>query len=251
MRRVILEGLVKRYAGISAVDGASFELQPGEMTYVLGPAGAGKTTLARLIIGSLTPNAGSVRLDGGTIGNWAAEDRSAYVGYLPQDVELFNGTVRDNIARFSEVDDEAVVGAARLAGAHDLILGLPQGYATPIGPAGLALSGGQRQRIGLARAVFGDPRLVVLDEPNSNLDPSGDSALMETLQRLKAGGTTVVCVAQRPELIMQADQILRLVHGQVDAYGPRDEVLGRAMRAAKDGERARRAPVTEAIGEAR
>jgi ABC-type protease/lipase transport system fused ATPase/permease subunit len=160
---------------------------------------------------------------------------------LPQDVELFNGTVRDNIARFAEVDDEAVVAAARLAGAHEVILSLPQGYATPIGPAGLALSGGQRQRIGLARAVFGDPRLVVLDEPNSNLDPNGDTALVEAVQRLKASGVTIICVAQRAELILQADQILRISQGQVDAFGPRDEILGRAMRAAA-GEAARRSP---------
>src|SRR5439155_9520597 len=156
--------------------------------------------------------------------NWSPRDRADYVGYLPQDVELFNGMVRDNIARFTLAEDEAVVAAAQLAGAHEVILALPQGYSTPIGPAGLALSGGQRQRIGLARAVFGDPRLVVLDEPNSNLDPNGEAALVDALQRLKASGATVICVAQRPELILQADEILRLAQGQVDAYGPRDEI---------------------------
>jgi ATP-binding cassette, subfamily C, type I secretion system permease/ATPase len=214
----------------------SFAAKGGEMIAMIGPSGAGKTTLARLIVGSLAPNAGSVRLDGGAIANWAPGDRAQYVGYLPQDVELFNGTVRDNIARFTEVADEAVVAAARLAGAHEVILSLPQGYATPIGPAGLALSGGQRQRIGLARAVFGDPRLVVLDEPNSNLDPNGEAALIEAVRRLKAGGVTVICVAQRAELILQADQILRLSQGQVDAFGRRDEILGRAIRAASGGD---------------
>lgn len=214
----------------------SFAAKGGEMVAMIGPSGAGKTTLARLIVGSLSPNAGAVRLDGGAIGNWAPGDRAQYVGYLPQDVELFNGTVRDNIARFTEAEDEAVVAAARLAGAHDTILSLPQGYATPIGPAGMALSGGQRQRIGLARAVFGDPRLVVLDEPNSNLDPSGEAALIEAVQRLKAGGVTVICVAQRAELIVQADQILRMSQGQVDAFGSRDEILGRAIRAASGGD---------------
>jgi ATP-binding cassette, subfamily C, type I secretion system permease/ATPase len=151
--------------------------------------------------------------------------------------------VRDNIARFTEADDEAVVAAAQLAGAHEVILSLPQGYSTPIGPAGLALSGGQRQRIGLARAVFGDPRLVVLDEPNSNLDPSGEAALVAALQQLKERGVTVICVAQRAELILQADQILRLAQGQVDAFGPRDEILGRAIRAAA-GDNARRPSLT-------
>ena len=208
----------------------------GEMLVMVGPSGAGKTTLARLIVGSLTPNAGSVRLDGGAIANWAASDRALYVGYLPQDVELFNGTVRDNIARFADVEDEAVVAAAQLAGAHETILSLPQGYATRIGPSGLALSGGQRQRVGLARAVFGDPRLVVLDEPNANLDPNGEAALIEAVQRLRAAGATVICVAQRAELILQADKILRLTQGQVDAFGPREEILGRAIRAAPSGD---------------
>jgi PrtD family type I secretion system ABC transporter len=209
----------------------TFAAKGGDLIAMIGPSGAGKTTLARLIVGSLAPNAGSVRLDGGAIPNWAPSDRAEYVGYLPQDIELFNGTVRDNVARFSEVDDRAVIGAAKLAGVHEMILLLPQGYMTPIGPAGLALSGGQRQRIGLARAVFGDPRLVVLDEPNSNLDPNGEAALVDTLKRLKERAVTVVCVTQRPELILHADLILRLSQGQVDAFGPRDDVLGRAMRA--------------------
>jgi PrtD family type I secretion system ABC transporter len=213
--------------------GISFGAKSGEMIAMIGPSGAGKTTLARLIVGSLAPNAGTVRLDGGAIPNWSPSDRADYVGYLPQDVELFNGTVRENISRFIEATDEAVVAAARLAGAHEVILGLPQGYSTPIGPAGLALSGGQRQRIGLARAVFGDPRLVVLDEPNSNLDPDGEAALVAALERLKEGGATVICVAQRAELILHADHILRLHQGVVDAFGPRDEMLGRAMRAVK------------------
>lgn len=209
----------------------SFALQEGQMLAVIGPSGAGKTTLVRLIVGSLQPHAGAVRFDGALISNWATADRARYVGYLPQDIELFNGTVRDNIARFTEAKDEEVVAAAQLAGAHDVILGLPQGYETVIGPAGLALSGGQRQRIGLARAVFGDPRLVVLDEPNSNLDPDGDAALQQALRELKARGVTVICIAQRPELILQSDCILRVTQGQVDVFGPREQILSRAMRA--------------------
>lgn len=221
----------------------SFGARGGELVAIIGPSGAGKTTLARVIVGSLLPNTGSVRLDAGAIPNWAPSDRAEYIGYLPQDVELFNGTVRANIARFTEAEDEAVVAAATLAGAHEVILALPQGYETPIGPAGLALSGGQRQRIGLARAVFGDPRLVVLDEPNSNLDPTGETALVEALKRLKERGVTVIFVTQRPELILHSDRILRLTLGQVDAFGPRDEILGRAMRAVADsGRRAPAAP---------
>jgi PrtD family type I secretion system ABC transporter len=209
----------------------TFAADSGNLIAIVGPSGAGKTTLARLIVGSLAPNAGSVRLDGCAIPNWAPRDRAEYLGYLPQDIELFNGTVHDNIARFTEAEDAAVVRAAKLAGAHEVILSLPQGYMTPIGSAGLALSGGQRQRIGLARAVFGDPRLVVLDEPNSNLDPNGEAALLDALKRLKERAVTVICVTQRPELILHADRILRLSQGQVDAFGPRDELIGRAMRA--------------------
>ena len=145
--------------------------------------------------------------------------------------------MRENIARFGDAEDQAVISAANLAGAHELILSLPQGYMTPIGPAGLALSGGQRQRIALARAAFGDPRLIVLDEPNSNLDPNGEAALVEALKRLKERAVTVICVTQRPELILHADYILRLSNGQVDAFGRRDEILGRAMRAVADNGR--------------
>jgi len=213
----------------------SMAAKGGEMIAVIGPSGSGKTTLVRLIVGSLAPNAGAARLDGAAIGLWSALDRTEYVGYLPQDVELFNGTVRENIARFKRPEegsgDEAVVAAASLAGAHETILGLPRGYDTMIGPAGLALSGGQRQRVGLARAVFGDPRLVVLDEPNANLDSDGDAALQAALKRLKERGVTVVCVAQRTELIVLADRMLVLRQGLVESFGTRDEVLGRAVRA--------------------
>ncbi len=181
----------------------SFAAKGGEMVAIIGPSGSGKTTLARLIVGSLTANAGIVRLDGAGIGK-----------------SLEQGA-----------DDAAIVAAAVLAGAHETILGLPQGYGTLIGPAGLALSGGQRQRIGLARAVFGDPRLVVLDEPNASLDADGEAALQAALKALKERGVTVVCIAQRTELIVLADRILVLRQGAVDTFGTRDEVLGRAVRA--------------------
>jgi PrtD family type I secretion system ABC transporter len=222
----------------------SFAANGGEMVAVIGPSGSGKTTLARLIVGSLAPNAGAARLDGAPIGLWPALDRSEYIGYLPQDVELFNGTVRDNIARFKQpeqgANDDAVVAAASLAGAHETILGLSRGYDTAIGPAGLMLSGGQRQRIGLARAVFGDPRLVVLDEPNASLDADGDAALQTALKRLKERGVTVICVAQRTELIVLADRVLVLRQGLADSFGSRDEVLGRAVRAVAAAGEARR-----------
>jgi ABC-type protease/lipase transport system fused ATPase/permease subunit len=233
------------------VRAVSFPVKPGEMVAVIGPSGAGKTTLARLIVGSLTPNAGSVRLDGSALANWSPLDRALYVGYLPQDVELFGGTVRENIARFTDASDQAVIAAATLAGAHRLIVGLPQSYDTPIGPQGLALSGGQRQRIGLARALFGDPRLVVLDEPNSHLDHDGEVALVEALKQLKQQNVTVICVAQRTELIMQADQILRLREGQIDIFAPRDEVLTRAARIATSDPRRAQMAAPVSIGSAR
>jgi PrtD family type I secretion system ABC transporter len=217
----------------------SFAAKGGDMVAVIGPSGAGKTTLARLIVGSLVPGAGSIRLDGGAIAGWSPLDRARYVGYLPQDVELFTGSVRENIARFTQAADEEVVAAASAAGAHETILGLPHGYDTQVGPNGVALSGGQRQRIGLARALFGDPRLVVLDEPNSNLDAAGELALTAALKRLKQDNVTVICVAQRVELIIQADYILRLYQGQVDLFGTKDEVMARAIRAAKPSEEPR------------
>jgi PrtD family type I secretion system ABC transporter len=210
----------------------SFRLGAGESLAVIGTSGAGKTTLLRLLVGSLVPQLGSVRLDAATIDTWAPADKAQYIGYLPQDVELFNATVRDNIARFSDAPDEAVVAAAKLAGAHEIILKLPQGYDTILGPGGLALSGGQRQRIGLARALFGDPRLVVLDEPNANLDPDGEHALLEALRHLKQRQVTVVMVTHRLSLTAEIDKVLKLRDGRVDAFGPRAEVLATALQPA-------------------
>ena len=214
-------------SGGPVVRQVSFVLAAGEALGVIGPSAAGKTTLARLIVGSIPPSSGTVRLDGAEIGRWNVADRNLYVGYLPQDIELFNGTVRENIARLGEAPDEAVVKAASFAGAHETILALSKGYETRIGDGGVALSGGQRQRIALARALFGDPRLVVLDEPNSNLDAPGEQALIAAIGALKAAGVTIVMIAQRMGAVAQMDKILVLRQGAVENFGPREEVLGR------------------------
>ena len=223
--------------------GVSLRLKAGEMLGIVGPSGAGKTTLVRLIVGSLAPTMGHVRLDGADMAVWPSADRGRHVGYLPQNIELFAGTVRDNIARLGEAPDEAVVAAAELASAHRTVLGLDAGYETRIGEGGVPVSGGQRQRIALARAVFGDPALVVLDEPNAHLDGDGEWALIHALDRLRERGVTVVLVAQRAPVMVKADRIVVIRDGTVARYGPADEVLdelrrpvqARAMRAGHDG----------------
>ena len=204
---------------------ASLQLGGGEVLGVVGPSGAGKTTLVRLLVGSLIPTAGHVRLDGADVNAWSGADRGRYVGYLPQTVELFAGTVRDNIARLGEAEDEEVVTAAKLAGAHDTVLRLPNGYDTPIGTGGVPISGGQHQRIGLARAVFGNPAVLVLDEPNAHLDADGEQALAETLGRMRGRGATIVIIAQRAGIMMQVDKMAVLDAGRIAVFGPRDEVL--------------------------
>jgi PrtD family type I secretion system ABC transporter len=208
----------------------SFDLAAGQILGVIGPSGAGKSTLARLLVGAWRPYAGTVRVDGADLHNLDPEARGDFMGYLPQDVELFDGSVAENIARFGEMDSEAIVTAAKRAGVHDMILRLPQGYDTPIGTGGCALSGGQRQRIGLARAVYGGPCLVILDEPNSNLDDEGESALVHAISELKRAGTTVVIISHRPSILGVTDQILVLAEGAVRMFGNRAEVLARFTR---------------------
>jgi PrtD family type I secretion system ABC transporter len=207
----------------------SFDLMPGESLAVIGPSASGKSTLARLLVGAWPCMGGHARLDGADIFAWPRAELSQYIGYLPQDVELFGGSVRENIARLAQGDPESVVAAAKLAGAHEMILALPNGYDTDIGEAGHKLSGGQRQRIGIARALYGDPRFIVLDEPNSNLDAGGEEALVVTLVELKKRGVTVVIVAHRPSILGAIDKMLALREGTVESYGPRAEVMQRYL----------------------
>jgi ATP-binding cassette subfamily C protein len=204
----------------------SFRVEPGQALGVIGPSAAGKSTLAKVLVGILRPAAGSVRLDGAGLDQYNDDELGRYVGYLPQDVVLFDGTVTENIARLSpEVDDAAVVTAAKRAGAHELILQLPMGYDTPIGPGGGRLSGGQRQRVALARALYGDPAVVILDEPNSNLDAQGEQALVLAIKDLRERGRSVVVMAHRPSAIAACDVLLMLDRGAPRAFGPKEQVL--------------------------
>lgn len=210
------------------VKNVSLELKPGEALGIIGPSGAGKSTLARALLGVERVVSGEVRLDGADLVTWPRDDVGRFIGYLPQETELFAGTVAKNIARFDAgAKDEDIVAAAKAAGAMDLILGLPDGFETDVGDRGQRLSVGQRQRIGLARALYGDPTLIVLDEPNSNLDQEGDVALANAILNAKKRGASVVIVAHRPSAIAHVDRLLMLADGETRAYGPRDEVLAK------------------------
>ncbi len=211
--------------------GISFQLEPGDALGVIGPSAAGKTSLARLLVGVWQPYAGSVRLDGAELDRWQREDLGPHIGYLPQDVELFTGTIAENISRFAEeVDPEKVVRAAQRAGVHEMILKLPQAYDTQINEDGSILSGGLQQRVGLARAIYGEPALVVLDEPNSNLDSAGDQSLTEAILDLRKRLATVVVMAHRPSAIAAVDKLLMLRDGKIEAFGPKQEVLAKVTR---------------------
>ncbi len=205
--------------------GVNFALEPGESLGLIGPSAAGKSTLSRLITGVWRASAGAVRLDGAELSQWDRSQLADYLGYLPQDVELLAGTVAENIARLGEVDSEKVVAAAQLAQIHELILGLPQGYETDIGERGVALSAGQRQRVGLARALYGKPKLVVLDEPNSNLDAAGEDGLLNCLRGMKTAGITVVVVSHKPSLLAGVDKLAVLREGKLELFGPTADVM--------------------------
>jgi len=209
----------------AVVRGVTFQLSPGEMLGIVGPSASGKSTLARAVLGIWPTYAGKVRLDGADIASWDRSELGPHIGYLPQDIELFDGTIAENISRFRIADSSEIVTAAKLAGVHELILRLPQGYDTVIGSSGGVLSGGQRQRIALARAVFGSPRLIILDEPNSNLDDQGEKELVLALERIKASGCTALVITHRTMILKCVDKLLVLRNGALASFGPRDEVL--------------------------
>jgi ATP-binding cassette subfamily C protein EexD len=211
------------------VKGVSFELKAGESLGIIGPSASGKSTLARALLGLWPTGGGKVRLDGADIFAWDRLKLGPHIGYLPQDIELFDGTIADNICRFGERDAEKIVAAAQMAGVHELVLRLPQGYDTAIGGSGGILSGGQRQRIGLARALYGLPRLLILDEPNSNLDDQGERELVAALQRAKAQGCTVIVITHRTMVLMAVDKILVLKDGVPVNFGTREQVLAALM----------------------
>jgi ATP-binding cassette, subfamily C, type I secretion system permease/ATPase len=224
---VALDKAVIMPPGTSApiIKGVSLVIEPGTQLAIIGPSAAGKSTLARAILGLYQPVEGSVRLDGAEINQWDRALLGNYIGYLPQDVELLDGSISENIARFGVVDSEQVVAAAKAAGIHDMVLHLSDGYDTQIISNGNVLSAGQRQRLGLARALYGNPRLILLDEPNSNLDQAGDKALLETLENLREQRTTVIIISHRNNVLSQVDNILLLVNGDVALHGERDQVL--------------------------
>jgi len=222
-----VDGLIAGAPGnpLPILKGISFGLQPGDVLAVVGPSASGKTTLARLLVGLWPAINGKVRLDGVDVFTWDKLELGPHVGYLPQGVELFDGSMAENIARFGELDQAKVEAAARAIGLHDFILSLPQGYDSPVGREGTMLSGGQRQRVGLARAFYGNPAFIVLDEPNSSLDEQGDADLASAITQLKAKGCTFVVMTHRTSVLSVADKMLVLREGQLQMFGPRDEVL--------------------------
>jgi ABC-type protease/lipase transport system fused ATPase/permease subunit len=241
MGRLSVEGLNFAPPGMQklVLANVNFSIDPGEVLGVIGPSGAGKSTLARLLVGIWKPLQGVARLDGADVFAWDRADFGRYVGYLPQDTELFAGTVRDNIARFrADVTDADVVQAAQMAGVHDLILRMPKGYDTDVGEGGLVLSAGQRQRVGLARAVLGAPPFVILDEPNANLDAEGEEALMRAIEALKKSGSTVVIISHKAGVFRSADKMLVLREGRVELFGPREQVMARLVKPARTEVRA-------------
>ncbi len=222
-----LEGAVVVPPGskVPVLKGLNAQIAKGDVVGVIGPSGAGKSTFARALLGIWPTANGKIRLDGADVFTWNRDDLGPFIGYLPQDIELFEGTISENIARFGEVDPEKVVQAAKMADVHELILRLPEGYDTMIGASGGNLSGGQRQRVGLARALYGNPAIVVLDEPNSNLDEQGELALGNAIQRLKQHKTTVIVITHRNNVLANVDKLMILNDGVISVYGPKDQVI--------------------------
>ena len=222
-----VENLVVAPPGAKAavIRNISFVAPAGSIVGIVGPSAAGKSTLARALLGIWPPQHGTVRLDGADISAWDKRELGPHLGYLPQDIELFEGSISENIARFADVDPELVVKAAKTAGVHEMILQLPEGYDTVIGSDGVNLSGGQRQRVGLARAIYGSPRLILLDEPNSNLDEVGERALATAIQELKQTGATIFVITHRTTILSQLDRLLVMSAGGISMYGPRDQVM--------------------------
>ena len=213
-----------------------FGLEAGQGVGIIGPSASGKSSLVRAIVGVWPAVRGEVRLDGARLDQWTGESLGRHIGYLPQDMELFAGTVAQNIARLDpDPPADKVLAAARAAGVHEMILALPNGYETEIGEGGTLLSGGQRQRIGLARALYGDPFLVVLDEPNASLDMQGDEALTRAIQGVRARGGIVLVVAHRPSALAGVDQVLVMEGGRAKAFGPKEKVFREALRVAPPG----------------
>lgn len=211
---------------VATVSGVSFEIEAGDALGIIGPSGCGKSTLVRALVGAWPTARGEVRFDNALIGQYSPDALADAIGHLPQSIELFDGTIAENIARFrKDATSEQVIEAARMAGVHDMILAFPMGYDTPVGEGGTTLSGGQRQRIGLARALFGNPFLVVLDEPNSNLDPLGEQSLNDAIQQMRQAGKIVVIVAHRPSAIFAANKILSVRGGRAEMFGPKEQVL--------------------------
>jgi ATP-binding cassette subfamily C protein len=232
-RTLVVQGGAVTAPGMQKIicQDVNFTLAGGKALGVIGPTASGKSSLARMLVGIWTPVRGSVRLDGASIEQWSPEALGRHVGYLPQDVELFPGNVAQNIARFEDPPNpEAVLAAAQAAGVHDLIVNLPEGYETSVGDHGNALSAGQAQRIGLARALYRDPFLVVLDEPNSNLDAEGDEALTQAILGVRARGGIVIVVAHRPSAIAGVDYILVMAKGRQQQFGPKEDVLNRVIQ---------------------
>jgi ATP-binding cassette subfamily C protein len=236
-----VQGLAVVPPGGSApvVRGLSFKLPAGQALGVIGPSGSGKSSLARALTGVWRPAAGRIRLDGATLDQYDPDLLGSYIGYLPQRVTLFDGTIAENIARLqADADPARIVAAARAAAAHEMILKLPDGYDTQVATMGSRLSGGQIQRIGLARALYGDPVLLILDEPNSNLDNDGSNALNQAIRTAKARGASVLIMAHRPAAIQECDLLLVMQDGAAAAFGPRDAVLRETVRNAGDITRA-------------